>query len=94
MSRPTAPRSALLLHSPVPSPLSKSIHCALLGAVLILPLSGALLVEPAWGQSAAVEHEFAIAAGSLEAALNSFAATAGVSVSFSPEAVRGRQSAG
>ncbi|MGL4316027.1 MAG: TonB-dependent siderophore receptor [Pseudomonas sp.] len=94
MSRPTAPRSAQLLRSPVPSSLSKAIHCALLGAALALPLGGALLAEPAWAQSVAAEREFAIAAGSLESALNSFAATAGVSVSFSPDAVRGRQSAG
>ncbi|MBB2494339.1 TonB-dependent siderophore receptor [Aquipseudomonas ullengensis] len=94
MSRPTAPRSALLLRSPVPSPLSKAIHRALLGAALALPLGGVLLAEPAWAQSVAAERDFAIAAGSLESALNSFAATAGVSVSFSPDAVRGRQSAG
>ncbi|MEK1908258.1 MAG: TonB-dependent siderophore receptor [Pseudomonas sp.] len=94
MSRPTAPRSALLLRSPVPSPLSKAIHRALLGAALALPLGGALLAEPAWAQSVAAERDFAIAAGSLESALNSFAATAGVSVSFSPDAVQGRQSAG
>lgn len=94
MSRQTAPRSASLLRSPVPSPLSKAIQRTLLGAALALPLGGVLLAEPAWAQSVAAEREFAIAAGSLESALNSFAATAGVSVSFSPDAVQGRQSAG
>lgn len=89
MSRLTASH-----HSPVPSPLGKAIHHALLGVALALPLGGVLLAEPAWAQSVAAEREYAIAAGSLESALNSFAATAGVSVSFSPEAVRGRQSAG
>lgn len=94
MSRPIASRSTQLLRSPALNPLSKAIHRALLGAVLALPLGGALLAEPAWAQSAATEQEFAIAAGSLESALNSFAAAAGVSVSFSPDVVRGRQSAG
>lgn len=94
MSRPTASRSTPLLRFPVPSPLSKAIHRALLGAALALPLGGALLVEPAWAQSVVAEREFAIAAGSLESALNSFAATAGVNVSFSPDAVRGLESAG
>jgi outer membrane receptor for ferric coprogen and ferric-rhodotorulic acid len=91
MSRHTA---SLLRSSPLLSPLSLAINRAVLGAVLALPVMGVLQVQPAWAESVAAEHDFAIAAGSLESALNSFAATTGVSVSFSPETVRGLQSPG
>jgi outer membrane receptor for ferric coprogen and ferric-rhodotorulic acid len=91
MSRHTA---SLLRSSPLLSPLSLAINRAVLGAVLALPVMGVLQVQPAWAESVAAEQDFAIAAGSLESALNSFAATTGVSVSFSPETVRGLQSPG
>ncbi|WP_282339363.1 TonB-dependent siderophore receptor [Pseudomonas sp. PS02288] len=95
MSRQTAPRSTSLLRSsPCPSPLGVAINRALLGAVLALPVASLVQVQPAWAQSVVAQHDFAIAEGSLESALNSFAATTGVSVSYSPETVRGLQSPG
>lgn len=87
-------RTASLLRSSLPSPLGLAIRRALLGAMLALPVTGVLQVQPAWAQSVAAQHDFAIGAGSLEAALNSFAATTGVSVSYSPETVSGLQSPG
>ncbi|PZP24461.1 MAG: hypothetical protein DI599_08450 [Pseudomonas kuykendallii] len=95
MSRHTPPRSTSLLRSsPCLSPLGVAINRALLGAVLALPVAGLVQVQPAWAQSVVAQHDFAIAAGSLESALNSFAATTGVSLSYSPETVRGLQSPG
>ncbi|WP_394560003.1 TonB-dependent siderophore receptor [Aquipseudomonas alcaligenes] len=95
MSRQTAPRSTSLLRSsPRLSPLGVAINRALLGAVLALPVAGLVQVQPVWAENVAAQHDFAIAAGSLESALNSFAATTGVSVSYSPETVRGLQSPG
>ncbi|MDD0844899.1 TonB-dependent siderophore receptor [Pseudomonas sp. Gutcm_11s] len=95
MSRQTAPRSTSLLRSsPRLSPLGVAINRALLGAVLALPVVGLVQVQPVWAENVAAQHDFAIAAGSLESALNSFAATTGVSVSYSPETVRGLQSPG
>ncbi|WP_287031078.1 TonB-dependent siderophore receptor [Pseudomonas sp. UBA6310] len=95
MSRHIAPRSTSLLRSsPCLSPLGVAINRALLGAVLALPVAGLVQVQPAWAQSVVAQHDFAIAAGSLESVLNSFAATTGVSLSYSPETVRGLQSPG
>src|SRR5690606_20704331 len=70
------------------------VNRALLGAALALPVAGVLLVEPAWAQNVVAEYDFAIASGSLESALNGFAATTGVSLSYSPDTVRGLRSPG
>lgn len=77
------------------SPLHQAVRLALLGATLAAPLVGGLLLAPpVQAQERAAEFDFAIAAGSLEAALMEFSATAGVTLSFAPQAVHGRQSAG
>ncbi|WP_339510456.1 TonB-dependent siderophore receptor [Pseudomonas sp. RL_15y_Pfl2_60] len=90
----TVTRRARLLYSALPDPLCVAIHRAVLGAALAIPLATALQVQPAFAESVVTEQEFSIAPGTLESALNSFAATAGVSVSSTPELIRGRQSAG
>ncbi|WP_220812696.1 TonB-dependent siderophore receptor [Pseudomonas paralcaligenes] len=79
---------------PLLSPLGLAVNRALLGAALALPVAGVLLVEPAWAQNVVAEYDFAIASGSLESALNGFAATTGVSLSYSPDTVRGLRSPG
>lgn len=77
-----------------PHPLRRAIRYALLGAALAAP-AGALLTAPAaWAQTTAAEFDFAIDPGSLESALLQFSATAGVTVSFTPESARGQQSTG
>ena len=80
----------------------KPLHCtarlsllqaALFGAALLGPVAAISLSSPAMAQTAA-EYPFAIPAGSLEAALAQFAATAGTTVSFEPALARGKQTAG
>ncbi|MGE8496942.1 MAG: TonB-dependent siderophore receptor [Pseudomonas sp.] len=79
--------------SPV-HPLQRAIRYALLGAALAAPVGSALVATPAWAQTAAAEFDFSIPAGSLEAALVQYSTTAGVTVSFAPDDMRGRQSSG
>lgn len=81
-------------HAAVPQPLRRAIRCALLGAALAGPASALLVAPAARAQTAAAEFDFAIPAGSLETALVHFSITAGVSVSFTPAAAAGQQSAG
>lgn len=92
--RPTAPRRASLLRTPVRSPLGLAINRVALGVALALPLATVLKVQPVWAASTQAEQDFAIAAGPLESALNRFAASTGVSLSYAPETLRGLQSPG
>lgn len=75
------------------SPLSRAVHCAVLGAALATPTALLLGAAPAWAQSQA-EARFDIPAGPLDSALTRFAARAGVTVSFDPAHARGLQSPG
>jgi iron complex outermembrane receptor protein len=81
--------------TPVAAPAARTslLYAAMLGAALVGPLGAISLAAPVWAQTVS-EYDFAIAAGSLEAALAQFAATAGVTVSFEPGLARGQQSAG
>lgn len=88
---PLFPRKTLTAACALAS--SRALHCALLSMTLAAPLATLVMVPHAWAQTE-TELEFAIAPGSLEAALAQFAATAGVSLSFEPAAAQGRQSAG
>lgn len=87
-------RASRVTHTASVQPLRRAIRCALLGAALAAPAFSLLGAQPAWAQTTAAEFDFAIPAGSLEAALNSFAATAGVTVSFAPESASGQHSSG
>lgn len=87
-------RASRVTHTASVQPLRRAIRCALLGAALATPAFSLLGAQPAWAQTTAAEFDFAIPAGSLEAALNSFAATAGVTVSFAPESANGQHSSG
>ncbi|HZX16834.1 MAG TPA: TonB-dependent siderophore receptor [Pseudomonas sp.] len=90
-SHTPAPRSQA---TATPQPLRQAIRYALLGAALASPVGAALTAPAAWAQTTAAEFDFAIPAGSLEAALMQFSTTAGVTVSFIPESAAGQQSAG
>ncbi|ARU89245.1 TonB-dependent receptor [Pseudomonas sp. M30-35] len=94
MSLQTVTRHARLLGSALSDPLCVAIHRAVLGSVLAVPLVTVLQAQPAFAESVVAEQEYNIAAGTLESALNSFAATAGVSVSFTPQALQDLSSAG
>lgn len=76
-----------------PAARTSLLYAAMLGAALVGPLGAIGVAAPAWAQTTS-EYDFAIPAGSLEAALAQFAATAGVTVSFEPALARGQQSAG
>jgi len=76
------------------SPTGNSlINRALFGIVLAAPFTTVLVATNAWAQTTA-ETEFNIPAGPVSSALEQFAATAGVTVSFEPGAARGQKSAG
>lgn len=77
-----------------PKSLRHAIHLAFSGALLATPLAANLIAMPAWAQNVEAEYAFSIAAGSLEAAIVEFSSIAGVTVSFEPAVVRGRQSPG
>ncbi|KAF1070446.1 MAG: Ferrichrome outer membrane transporter/phage receptor [Pseudomonas citronellolis] len=72
-----------------PSPLTRALRVAALGALVGLPLAstGAAVAADA------AQH-FSVAAGSLEDALNAFARQAGVLLTFDPALTRGQRSAG
>ncbi|MCU1725080.1 TonB-dependent siderophore receptor [Pseudomonas sp. 5P_5.1_Bac1] len=89
MSRSTDRTSA----APKTSALSRAIHGALLGAALATPAVMLVGVAPAMAESR-TEAAFDIPAGSLDAALTQFAATAGITVSFDPAHARGLKSPG
>lgn len=74
--------------------LRHAVHLAFSGALLATPVAAALVTLPAWAQSSEAAHAFAIAAGSLEAAIAEFSSVAGVTVSFEPAAAQGRRSPG
>ncbi len=65
------------------------IHFALCGIAIV----AATHAPVAQAQSAAAQHSFQVAAGPLEDALNQFARQAGITLSFDPSAVSGRQAA-
>jgi len=69
--------------------LQMSCHAS----VLVGLGAGSVLVAPAWAEEGA-RHNYQIPAGSLSAALNRFAAQAGVSLSVDPALVAGRNTAG
>ena len=73
--------------------LRRAIRCALLGAALAAPAGLMLGSTAAMAQSLA-EVAFDIAPGPLDRALNQFAASAGVTLSFDPAHVRGLKSPG
>jgi len=77
-----------------PKSLRHAIHLAFSGALLATPLAASLIALPAWAQNVEAEYSFSIAAGSLEAAIVEFSSIAGVTVSFEPSVVSGRQSPG
>lgn len=94
MSCTSYPRISSANHAAPLHPLQRAIRYALLGAALAVPVGSALVATPAWAQTTAAEYDFSIAAGSLEAALVQYSTTAGVTVSFAPDDMRGRRSAG
>lgn len=77
-----------------PKSLRHAIHLAFSGALLATPLAASLLALPAWAQNVEAEYAFNIGAGPLEAAIIEFSSVAGVTVSFEPAVVSGRQSSG
>jgi len=78
------------LNTPV---LRRAIRCALLGAALATPAGLMLGTAPAMAQGQA-EATFDIASGPLDGALNQFAASAGITLSFDPAHARGLKSPG
>jgi len=84
------PRAVRRCLSPLPAALSltvlwRGLAAAGLAATVLLPSAPALAQEV---------RSYAVSAGSLGDALNSFARQAGVTLSFTPEQVSGRNSAG
>ena len=73
--------------------LRHAVHLAFSGALLATPVAATFVTLPAWAQSSEAKYTFAIAAGSLEAAIVEFSSIAGVTVSFEPAAVQGKRSA-
>jgi len=74
-------------------PKPRLLTAALLGLSLAVPLAG-LLAAPAAHAQDAVSRSYDIAAAPLGTALSTFAAAAGITLSFNAEQTRGLQSAG
>lgn len=76
-----------------PRVLARAVHLALFSIMLGVTSTAVMTAAPAWAQTSP-ETEFNIPAGSVSSALEQFAATAGVTVSFEPGVARGKTSPG
>lgn len=84
--------STYSIHTPI-SALARAVHSAVFSLMLGATSMTVMVAQPALAQSNA-ETEFDIPASTVSSALEQFAATAGVTVSFEPGSARGKTSPG
>lgn len=73
----------------------KPLNRHLLAASIVsnIVLTGGVMITPAYAQTALQQQRFTIAAGSLESALIQFSVQSGITVSFTPDIVKGQTAA-